>query len=216
MLFVNNVISRPRRNIADIRAKGTSIWECRNRVGPFTTNSPRYWSRDKTRTYDLMATNSFQALSHWLLLSIKCPHTRAKGRPHGRGLTSGQRQSTTGWYYADPLISAGIGLFILPRTWILLKDAVGVLLEGTPSDVDIASLRASLLAIEGVADIHDLHVWSLTSGVNAMSVHTVLDEHSGHDDVLERVHEQCTDTYKISHITVQTECADFASHETHF
>jgi cobalt-zinc-cadmium efflux system protein len=123
---------------------------------------------------------------------------------------------TTGWYYADPLISAGIGLFILPRTWILLKDAVGVLLEGTPSDVDIASLRASLLAIEGVADIHDLHVWSLTSGVNAMSVHTVLDEHSGHDDVLERVHEQCTDTYKISHITVQTECADFASHETHF
>lgn len=122
---------------------------------------------------------------------------------------------TTGWYYADPLISAGIGLFILPRTWALLKDAVGVLLEGTPSDVNIANLRASLLEIEGVADIHDLHVWSLTSGVNAMSVHAVLAEHSSHDDVLERVHEHCTHQYKIEHITVQTECADFAAHETH-
>ena len=122
---------------------------------------------------------------------------------------------TTGWYYADPLISAGIGLFIMPRTWALLKDAVGVLLEGTPSDLNTANLRASLLEIEGVADIHDLHVWSLTSGVNAMSVHAVLAEHPSHDDVLERVHEQCTHTYKISHITVQTECADFAAHETH-
>ena len=52
---------------------------------------------------------------------------------------------TTGWYYADPLISAGIGLFILPRTWALLKDAVGVLLEGTPSDVNIANLRDKLV-----------------------------------------------------------------------
>src|SRR6185369_191277 len=65
---------------------------------------------------------------------------------------------TTGWYYADPLISAGIGLFILPRTWALLKDAVGVLLEGTPSDVDLANLRETLTKIQGVAEIHDLHV----------------------------------------------------------
>lgn len=73
---------------------------------------------------------------------------------------------TTGWYYADPLISAGIGLFILPRTWALLKDAVGVLLEGTPSDVSMSSLRESLRGIEGVASVHDLHVWSLTSTMN--------------------------------------------------
>ncbi|MEO8573163.1 MAG: cation diffusion facilitator family transporter [Pyrinomonadaceae bacterium] len=130
-------------------------------------------------------------------------------------IVAGVIMLTTGWYYADPIISAGIGLFILPRTWALLRDAVGVLLEGTPSDVNIANLRASLLAIEGVADIHDLHVWSLTSGVNAMSVHAVLAEHSSHEDVLERVHEQCTHTFKISHITVQTECASFADHETH-
>ncbi len=122
---------------------------------------------------------------------------------------------TTGWYYADPLISAGIGLFILPRTWILLKDAVGVLLEGTPSDVNIVKLRESLSAIESVAEIHDLHVWSLTSGVNALSVHAVLADGAEHDDVLTRVHEHCVEEFKITHVTVQTERKGFASHETH-
>jgi len=122
---------------------------------------------------------------------------------------------TTGWYYADPLISEGIGLFILPRTWILLRDAVGVLLEGTPSDVNIVKLRKSLSAIEGVAEIHDLHVWSLTSGVNALSVHAVLADGAEHDDVLTRVHEHCVEEFKITHVTVQTERKGFASHETH-
>ena len=122
---------------------------------------------------------------------------------------------TTGWYYADPLISAGIGLFILPRTWALLKDAVGVLLEGTPTDVNIASLRDGLSEIEGVEEVHDLHVWSLTSGVNALSVHAVLAEGAEHDDVLQRVHETCTSAYKIAHVTVQTERREFSYHETH-
>jgi len=122
---------------------------------------------------------------------------------------------TTGWYYADPLISAGLGLFILPRTWALLKDAVGVLLEGTPSDVNIAALREHLEKIEGVGGIHDLHVWSLTSGMNAMSVHAVLINDNEHDLVMQRVHELCTKEFKISHITVQTECPGFAEHETH-
>ena len=122
---------------------------------------------------------------------------------------------TTGWFYANPIISAGIGLFILPRTWALLKDAVGILLEGTPSDVNIATLRESLEKVEGVAGVHDLHVWSLTSGVNAMSVHAVLAENAEHDDVLARVCECCLKEFKISHVTVQTERGDFAAHETH-
>lgn len=122
---------------------------------------------------------------------------------------------TTGWYYADPLISAGIGLFILPRTWALLKDAVGVLIEGTPADVDLPKLRESLEKIEGVTGIHDLHVWSLTSGVNAMSCHAVITGDDQHDAVLMRVHEHCTKNFKIAHVTVQTECQGFAQHETH-
>lgn len=122
---------------------------------------------------------------------------------------------TTGWYYADPIISAGIGLFILPRTWRLMMDAVGVLLEGTPSDVNIAALRESLEKLEGVAEIHDLHVWSITSGINAMSVHAVLAEGTEHDEILARVHKHTTENFKISHVTVQTERGDFATHETH-
>lgn len=122
---------------------------------------------------------------------------------------------TTGWYYADPLISAGIGLFILPRTWTLLKESVGVLLEGTPTDVNLENLRESLTKIEGVAGIHDLHVWSLTSGVNAMSVHAVLMSDDQHDAVMKRVHDFVTKNFKISHVTVQTECEGYAEHETH-
>jgi cobalt-zinc-cadmium efflux system protein len=122
---------------------------------------------------------------------------------------------TTGWYYADPLISAGIGLFILPRTWSLLKDAVGVLIEGTPSDVDLVKLRESLETVEGVAGIHDLHVWSLTSGMNAMSVHAILVKDDEHDAVMVRVHEFVTKNFKISHVTVQTECQGYSEHETH-
>lgn len=122
---------------------------------------------------------------------------------------------TTGWYYADPIISAGIGLFILPRTWSLLKDAVGVLIEGTPADVDLPKLRDSLGKIEGVTGIHDLHVWSLTSGVNAMSVHAVLTDDNQHDAVMKRVHKFVTENFKISHVTVQTECQGYAEHETH-
>jgi len=122
---------------------------------------------------------------------------------------------TTGWYYADPLISAAIGLFILPRTWFLLKDAVGVLLEGTPSDVNLTSLRESIAGVEGVASVHDLHVWSLTSGVNAMSVHAVLADHALHDEVLAAVQKRVTHDFKIAHATVQVECQGCAAYETH-
>lgn len=122
---------------------------------------------------------------------------------------------TTGWFYADPIISAGIGLFILPRTWMLLKDAVGVLLEGTPSDVNLASLRESIASVQGVASVHDLHVWSLTSGVNAMSVHTVLADHALHDEVLAAVQKRVIHDFKIAHATVQVECQGCSVYETH-
>ena len=121
----------------------------------------------------------------------------------------------TGWYYADPLISVFIGLFILPRTWLLLRDGVGVLLEGTPSDVNLAALRDSIRNVAGVADVHDLHVWSLTSGVNAMSVHTVLADHALHDEVLAAVHKRVASDFKIQHATVQVECQGCNVDETH-
>ena len=123
---------------------------------------------------------------------------------------------STGWYYADPLISAGIGLFILPRTWLLLRDAVGILLEGTPADVNLTALREAIAKVNGVAEVHDLHVWSLTSGVNAMSVHAVLADHNLHDEVLAGVQKCVTTDFKIAHATVQVECKGCLPVETHF
>ena len=90
-----------------------------------------------------------------------------------------------------------------------------MLIEGTSADVDIIKLRGNLEKVEGVAGIHDLHVWSLTSGVNAMSVHAVLSNDYEYNAVMKRVHALCTKEYKISHVTVQTECEGYAEHETH-
>ncbi|MGH9942317.1 MAG: cation diffusion facilitator family transporter [Pyrinomonadaceae bacterium] len=122
---------------------------------------------------------------------------------------------TTGWYYADPLISAGIGIFILPRTWMLLRDAVGILLEGTPSDINLAAVREEIRSVPGVGGVHDLHVWSLTSGVNALSVHAVLADGAAHEDVLVAVQKRVTTQFKIAHATIQVEGKGCAASETH-
>ena len=120
---------------------------------------------------------------------------------------------TTGWYYADPLLSACIGLFILPRTWILLKDAVGVLLEGTPSDVNVADLQDAIKKIDGVKDVHDLHVWALTSGMNAMSAHVAISQGISPKSILEKIQELIKANFKIAHTTVQIEELGFQEDE---
>ena len=122
---------------------------------------------------------------------------------------------STGWYYADPLISAGIGLFILPRTWRLLREAVGVLLEGTPSDVNLAALRDAIGRVDGVSGAHDLHVWALTSGVNALSVHAVLRDGADPGRVLEEVRGRVAREFGIRHATVQVEREGDAESEAH-
>ncbi len=111
----------------------------------------------------------------------------------------------TGWYYADPLVSAGIGLFILPRTWRLMGDAVGVLLEGTPADVNLAELRRALEQLKGVQGVHDLHVWTLTSGVNALSAHLVADTQTSVGELLAEARRCATHNFKIAHVTIQIE-----------
>lgn len=130
-------------------------------------------------------------------------------------IAAGAIMWATDWYYADPLFSAAIGLFILPRTWSLLREAVGVLLEGTPSDVNVASLRAAIAAVPGVTGVHDLHVWSLTSGLNAMSAHAVLSAGASHDDVLRAVQTMVTSTFNIRHATIQIEPAGHEEVEFH-
>jgi cobalt-zinc-cadmium efflux system protein len=121
--------------------------------------------------------------------------------------------TVTGWLWVDPLVALGIALFILPRTVALLREAVQVLLEGTPREVDIAAVRMAMEEVGGVKAIHDLHVWTLTSGVHALSAHAILQEGAVHAEVLEALRERVTHGFPISHVTVQLEercCGDHA------
>lgn len=122
---------------------------------------------------------------------------------------------TTGWYYADPIISALIGLLILPRTWKLLMEAINVLLEGTPKDVDIKKLRATIENVPEVKNAHDLHVWSLTSGMNAMSVHVEIEKNKNHNELLKNLNNIITTDFKINHITIQIEDEGYLEDEIH-
>ncbi|MDZ5449282.1 cation diffusion facilitator family transporter [Labrys sp. ZIDIC5] len=111
----------------------------------------------------------------------------------------------TGWTKVDPLIGAGIGLFIVPRTWILLRQAVHILMEGTPPEVDLALLEKKLVEIPGVVAVHDLHVWTITSGLDAMSGHLVLADMARAREVLVAARELVGHEFGISHVTIQTE-----------
>jgi cobalt-zinc-cadmium efflux system protein len=117
----------------------------------------------------------------------------------------------TGWYYADPIFSVLIGVFILPRTWRLLKQAVNVLLEGTPAHINLASLEKAMLEVRGVAGIYDLHVWTITSGMEAISAHVVLsddNEPQTAPTVLEAVSALLKKEFGIDHSTIQIEHSD--------
>lgn len=121
----------------------------------------------------------------------------------------------TGWYYADPLVSAGIGLFILPRTWLLLRDAVNVLLEGTPADVDLVRVRSAMESVAGVGSVHDLHAWSLTSGINALSAHVAVTPGADHITVRHALYELLQHQFSIHHLTLQMEHPNEPQHEEH-
>ena len=111
----------------------------------------------------------------------------------------------TDWTLADPIIGAGIGLFIIPRTWILLKQAIHILMEGTPPEVDIALLERKLLEIPGVTAVHDLHVWTITSGIDAMSCHVVVADIAQARATLISARNSMKTSFGLTHTTIQIE-----------
>jgi cobalt-zinc-cadmium efflux system protein len=113
----------------------------------------------------------------------------------------------THWYAADPIVSGLIGLLILPRTWLLLSECTNILMEGTPGHIDLAALRKSLLALEGVIEVHDIHVWTITSGLDSMSGHVRIDPNARAEDVLDRVTKILKDDFQLHHTTIQVEQA---------
>lgn len=116
--------------------------------------------------------------------------------------------AATGWTQADAIASAVIGLLILPRTYGLLREAIDVLLEATPKGVDMKRVREHILEAPGVADVHDLHAWTITSGLNVVSAHVVLDPEADPPAVLDHLCTCLTDIFDIEHSTFQVETGD--------
>ena len=117
----------------------------------------------------------------------------------------------TGWTLVDPILAVLIGLWVLPRTWVLLRDAINVLLEGVPKGVVLADIEAALRGHAGVAGIHDLHVWALASSTPALTVHVVMNDGQAPDVLRRQLADLLHERFDIDHVTVQVEadhCGD--------
>jgi cobalt-zinc-cadmium efflux system protein len=123
----------------------------------------------------------------------------------------------TGLTQADAIASVAIGLMILPRTWALLREAVDVLLEATPKGVDLAEVRRHINETSGVLDVHDLHVWTITSGLPVLSAHIVVTEDAladgGGGQVLDELGQCLSGHFDVEHCTFQLEAPGHQEHE---
>jgi cobalt-zinc-cadmium efflux system protein len=113
-----------------------------------------------------------------------------------------------GWAWIDPLVGAGIGLWILPRTFRLGRQAVRILLQVAPPGVDVSQLRSDLIAVDGVVDVHDLHVWTLTSEMENASAHLMIGPDVDSHAVLDQARDVLQQRYQVMHATLQVEPAD--------
>ncbi|MFE7901122.1 cation diffusion facilitator family transporter [Streptomyces sp. NPDC057424] len=123
----------------------------------------------------------------------------------------------TGWQPADPIASLVIALMIAPRTWKLLRETLSVLLEAAPKGVDMAEVRSHILATDGVEDVHDLHAWTITSGMPVLSAHVVVSPEAlsaiGHEKMLHELQGCLGDHFDVEHCTFQLEPSGHAEHE---
>jgi cation diffusion facilitator family transporter len=124
---------------------------------------------------------------------------------------------TTGWTYADTLASLAIGFLVVPRAWHLLREALDVLLEAAPRGVDLDDVRAHILGVDGVLGVHDLHAWTITSGLPVLSAHVVVSDaalQAGHGGkVLDSLCSCLGSHFDVEHCTFQLEAETHADHE---
>jgi cobalt-zinc-cadmium efflux system protein len=125
--------------------------------------------------------------------------------------------AATGFLLADPIASLAVGALILPRTWRLLKEAIDVLLEASPKGIDLDEIRRHMVAVPGTREVHDLHVWTITSGLPVFSAHIVVDpeiiERGQSAIMLDRLQECLRGHFDVDHSTFQLEPAGHADHE---
>jgi cobalt-zinc-cadmium efflux system protein len=117
----------------------------------------------------------------------------------------------TGLMWVDSIIAVAIGIWVLPRTWLLLKETLNILLEGVPDGIDLTAIKKTMLSIDGVVDIHDLHIWAVTSGKVNLTSHVVIKNDRDCEHVMSLVRNQLSSQFCITHTTLQHEyskCSD--------
>jgi len=117
-----------------------------------------------------------------------------------------------GWQWADPVASVLISLLVVWSAWSLLKEATGVLMEGAPAHIDVDEVLDAMAQVPGVLEVHDLHVWTITSGMESLSAHVVVREDCFDCDVLGTIRATLHERFGIDHITVQMETEAFQEH----
>lgn len=115
-----------------------------------------------------------------------------------------------GWTLADPIVAVGVGLFVVPRTWQLARQAIRILVQEAPESVDVPRLQHDLEALPAVSEVHDLHVWTLTSGMEVASAHLTTSSDADHGGVLVSAQRLLAEQYRIDHATLQVEPAECA------
>jgi len=121
-----------------------------------------------------------------------------------------------GWNAADPIISILIGLLIVWSSWHLMRDATNVLLEGTPAHINLAAVEDAILETEGVSNVHDLHVWTITSGREALSAHVIHAYSISQPNLLKELRTKLHERFGVDHLTIQMETPDFEDEAFHF
>lgn len=123
-------------------------------------------------------------------------------------IAAGALIAAFGWLWADPACSVLISLIIIAGAWRLILDSVNVLLEGTPGHIDLSAVEQTIVETDGVAGVHDLHVWTISSGKDALSAHISHDPEIAHSELLISVRERLNTRFGIEHLTIQMETID--------
>jgi cobalt-zinc-cadmium efflux system protein len=112
-----------------------------------------------------------------------------------------------GWYWVDPVASIAIGVLVIYSSWNLVKQAIAILMQSTPEHLDFDAVRGAIAAVGGVREVHDLHIWTITSGMESLSAHVVLLPGHEHQALLESVRQVLHERFNIDHITIQIDPA---------
>jgi cobalt-zinc-cadmium efflux system protein len=131
-------------------------------------------------------------------------------------IAAGLLVTLRGWQAADPLFSALIAVLIVWSSWSLIREATNVLLEGTPAHINLAAVEGAILETAGVEDVHDLHVWTITSGREALSAHVRHAHDAATPELLRALRSKLHEQFGVDHLTIQMETGDFEDETFHF